>query len=212
VLFHRPILQRFNLWSSSSSSTLIYSPLVYARMGWTVANNQLYPRISIIAASFIIPHDFKSSLIHSSRVCLHLLLHLVLVTNTFQHADTHSSFHLRLRWLNHFKRPRLATSATHTTPIRSFSSLLDIQFSRINPHIHIFINISILSNLCMSSDLFGQVSLPYTITLCTQALYTCLLLSGKLLRRPKLEETPWTLPKHSSLLLLMPSQLQHQLK
>jgi len=133
-----------------------------------------------IAASFINPHDFKSSLIHSSHVFLPLSLHPVKVSNAFLQTDTHLHLLCKLEVTKpsqHLKRPCLTISATHTTPIHSCSSLLDILFLRLTPHIHLTIHLSTHS-ISVSFYLIGQVSLPYTIILCTQALCTLLSLIG----------------------------------
>jgi len=77
--------------------------------------------------------------------------------------------------------------------IRSFHYLLDIIFLRLIAHIHLTINLSAISNLCTSSDLIGQVSLPYTISLCAQALYTFPFTFRKAPQKFNTGATPWIL-------------------
>src|SRR3989442_12469919 len=50
------------------------------------------------------------------------------------------------------------------------SSLFLLSF-RVTPDIHLTILFSVLTSLCISTAFVGQVSLPYTSTLCTHALY-----------------------------------------
>ena len=56
-------------------------------------------------------------------------------TSKFLQMDTQSSSAFHSRCPNHLSRPRLTTSATPSTPNRSFNSLLDILFLRLIPHI-----------------------------------------------------------------------------
>src|SRR5206468_1522230 len=50
------------------------------------------------------------------------------------------------------------------------SLVLLLSFS-VTPDIHLTMLFSVLTSLCISSFFIGQVSLPYTSTLCTHALY-----------------------------------------
>src|SRR3989441_6694308 len=62
-------------------------------------------------------------------------------------------------------------SSTPTIPSPLLSSSLDLLSFRDTPDIHPTMLFSVLSSLCISSTFIGQVLLPYTSTLCTQALY-----------------------------------------
>src|SRR5207245_7725429 len=67
--------------------------------------------------------------------------------------------------------PRLTTVSTPTIHSPLLSSSLDLLSFRDTPDIHLTMLFSVLSSLCISSTFIGQVSLPYTSTLCTHALY-----------------------------------------
>src|SRR5437899_2458 len=69
-----------------------------------------------------------------------------------QHATTNNTIH---------------TLDTHPTP-ELFTFLLSF---RVTPDIHLTILFSVLTSLRISTAFIGQVSLPYTSTLCTHALY-----------------------------------------
>src|SRR5260221_5134355 len=69
------------------------------------------------------------------------------------------------------KPSQSTTSNTHSIPNRpNNSSFVFLSFS-VKRHIHLAIILSALSNVRISSTFIAQVSLPYTITLCTHALY-----------------------------------------
>jgi len=111
-----------------------------------------------------------SSSTHSIQVCLPLPLRLAPATDITLHFDTQSSALLRSTCPNHRSVLRTTRSATPTIPNRSNNSCeLFLSFSD-TPHIHLTIILSVLSNCCVSVTFNAQVSLPYTITLCTHAL------------------------------------------
>ena len=118
------------------------------------------------------PNDFKSCRTHSPHVFLSLPLHFAPTTSKSLQVDTQSLLPLRSTCPNHLNLPCLTTSVTASTFKRLFKSLLDILLLRLVPHIHLTIMCSVHSSRCISSAFTGQVSLPYTRTLCTQALYT----------------------------------------
>src|SRR2546426_4509395 len=66
--------------------------------------------------------------------------------------------------------PLLATSTTHSIPKRERKYSLLFLSDNFTPHILLTIHISLRSSLLASSSFKGQVSLPYTKKLCTQAL------------------------------------------
>src|SRR5207245_11207892 len=66
--------------------------------------------------------------------------------------------------------PPLPTSSTHSIPQRERKYSLLFLSDNFTPHILLTIHISLRSSLLASSSFMGQVSLPYTKTLCTQAL------------------------------------------
>src|SRR5580658_7364688 len=111
-----------------------------------------------------------SSSTHSIQVFLPLPLRLAPTTDISLHFDTPSSSLLRSTCPNHRSLLRTTRSATPTMPNRSNNSCdLFLSFSD-TPHIHLTIILSVLSNCCVSVTFNAQVSLPYTITLCTHAL------------------------------------------
>src|SRR5260221_6060286 len=93
---------------------------------------------------------------------------------TFYHhisaCSTQSSLFLRSMCPNHLNLPCRTTSNTHSTPNRPNNSSFVFLSFNVTPHIHLTIILSALSNLRISSTFIAQVSLPYTITLCTHAL------------------------------------------
>src|SRR3989442_1084193 len=92
-------------------------------------------------------------------------------TSKRRHSETQSSAPLRSTCPNHLSLPRLTTLSTLSIPNpRLRSSLFLLSFS-VTPDIHLTILFSVLTSLCISTAFVGQVSLPYTSTLCTHALY-----------------------------------------
>src|SRR5437867_3962880 len=92
-------------------------------------------------------------------------------TSKRRHSETQSSAPLRSTCPNHLSLPRLTTLSTLSIPKPFVRSLvLPLSFS-VTPDIHLTMLFSVLTSLCISSFFIGQVSLPYTSTLCTHALY-----------------------------------------
>src|SRR3989441_7823702 len=89
----------------------------------------------------------------------------------FLHLETQSSASLHSTCPKHLSLPRLTTLSTPTIPSPRLSSSLDLLSFRVTPDIHLTILFSVLTSLCISFTFIGQVSLPYTSTLCTHALY-----------------------------------------
>src|SRR5437867_6114465 len=90
-------------------------------------------------------------------------------TSKCLHLETQSSASLRSTCPNHLSMPRLTTLSTLSIPtpeLFTFSSVLQG-----TPDIHLTILFSVLTSLRISTAFIGQVSLPYTSTLCTHALY-----------------------------------------
>src|SRR6184192_4899492 len=112
-----------------------------------------------------------SSFTHSIHVFLGLPFLTPPTTSKFLHLKTQSSASLRSTCPNHLNLPRLTTLSTPTIPSPHLSSSLDLLSFRVTPDIHLTMLFSVLSGLCISSTFVGQVSLPYTSTLCTHALY-----------------------------------------
>src|SRR3989441_5878223 len=122
-------------------------------------------------SSFFNPHSFMSSFTHSIHVILGLPLLTPPTTSKFLHLETQSSASLRSTCPNHLSLPRLTTSSTHSMPSPHLSSSLGLLSFSVTPDIHLTILFSVLTSLCISFTFIGQVSLPYTSTLCTHALY-----------------------------------------
>src|SRR5437899_3317504 len=108
---------------------------------------------------------------HSIHVFLPLPFLAPPSTSKFLHLETQSSASLRSTCPNHLSLPRLTTLSTPTIPSPRLSSSLDLLSFRVTPDIHLTMLFSVLTSLCISSTFIGQVSLPYTSTLCTHALY-----------------------------------------
>src|SRR2546425_3447637 len=123
------------------------------------------------ASSFFNPHSFMSSFTHSIHVFLGLPFLTPPTTSKFLHLETQSSAPLRFTCPNHLSLPCLTTLSTPTIPSPRLSSSLDLLSFRVTPDIHLIMLFSVLTSLCISSTFNGQVSLPYTGTLCTHALY-----------------------------------------
>src|SRR5437899_4484236 len=87
------------------------------------------------------------------------------------HLETQSSAFLRSTCPYHLSRPRLTTLSTLSIPKPCLSSSHILLSFRVTPDIHLTILFSVLSSLCMSTTFIAHVSLPYTNTLCTHALY-----------------------------------------
>src|SRR5437870_878521 len=115
-------------------------------------------------------NSFVSSLTHSSNVLLGLPLQPFPSKLTFRQALTHSSPTIRSTCPNQRNLPLLTTSTTHAIPKRERKYSLLFLSDNFTPHILLTIHISFRSSLLASSSFTGQVSLPYTKTLCTQAL------------------------------------------
>ena len=75
------------------------------------------------------------------------------------------------RWVNHCR----LLSCKHSSKLFTFClvlrSVAEIIYSGLMLDIHLTILASFLSSLITSSSLTGQISLPYSITLCTHAEY-----------------------------------------
>src|SRR2546425_9269094 len=119
------------------------------------------------------PLSFMSFVTHSIHVFLLLLPFFFTppTTSNFMHLDTQSSASLRSTCQNHLSLPRLTTPSTPSIPSLSLSSSLGLLSFKVTPDIHLTMVFSVLTSLCISSFFIGQVSLPYTSTLCTHALY-----------------------------------------
>src|SRR5437899_559300 len=112
-----------------------------------------------------------SSFTHSIHVFLGLPFLTPPTTSKFLHLETQSPDSLPSTCPNHLSLPRLTTLSTPAIPIPRLSSSLDLLSCRITPDIHLTMLFSVLTSLCISSTFIGQVSLAYTSTLCTHALY-----------------------------------------
>src|SRR5260221_708835 len=117
-----------------------------------------------------IPPDEKDQMMLACHVFLPLPLPFSSSTTISLHAATQSSLFLRSMCPNHLNLPRRTTSNTHSIPNRPNNSSFVFLSFNVTPHIHLTIILSALSNLRISSTFIAQVSLPYTITLCTHAL------------------------------------------
>ena len=141
-------------------------------MGWTVPHYESSPLRSVLRP-FGLQTKWFQVLSNTFSPCL------------FEPASTLCTHHLKISagghsviaasTLNMSKPPQSSLShesVTASTFKRLFKSSLDILLLRLVPHIHLTIMRSVRSSRCISSAFTGQVSLPYTRTLCTQALYT----------------------------------------
>src|SRR5580693_184067 len=112
-----------------------------------------------------------SSITHSNQVFLGLPLPALPSTfKSSMHFLTHSSL-FRSTCPNHLSLPHLTASDTQSIPSLPLSSSFDRCFFIETPHICRAMLASALINFCVSSTLSAHVSLPYIITLRTQALY-----------------------------------------
>src|SRR3989442_11428262 len=93
-------------------------------------------------------------------------------TSNFLHLFTQSSAFLRFTCPYHLNRPRLTSLSTLSIPKPCLSSSHILLSFRVTPDIHLIIIFSVLRSLCISTTFIAQVSLPYTSTFCTHALYT----------------------------------------
>src|SRR3989441_12058657 len=125
--------------------------------------------------------------------------------SNFLHLETQSSASLRSTCPNHLNLPRLTTLSTHPIPSPRLSSSLDLLSFRVTPDIHLTMLFSVLTSLCISFTFIGQVSLPYTSTLCTHALYIfpfafneAPLIVNNLLRSLNFPQAHFTLPLDAS--------------
>src|SRR6266516_5883615 len=123
------------------------------------------------ASSFFRPNFFMSAATHSLHVFLPLPFFTPPITSKFLHLETQSLSTLRSRCPNHLNLPRLTTLSTPSIPNPCLSSSPVLLSFRVTPDIHLTILFSVLTSLCISSTFIGQVSLPYTSTLCIHALY-----------------------------------------
>src|SRR3989441_12732173 len=112
-----------------------------------------------------------SSFTHSIHVFLDLPFLTPPTTTKFLHLEIQSPASLRSTCPNHLSLPRLTTLSIPTIPSLLLSSSLDLLSFRVTPDIHLTMLFSVLTSICISSTFIGQVSLPYTSTLCTHALY-----------------------------------------
>src|SRR5207245_2550645 len=153
---------------------LAISVLAYSMLRWV----RRFPRIATLhlvrsCVSFAFkPKPFKSL----TRTCFHVFLGLPidLATSTTEplQPEIQSSAFLRSTCPNHLNLPLLITSNTLSTPNRlRISSIFTLLFN-CTPHIHLILQFCVLSNLFISSSFVAHVSLPYTKTDCTHALYT----------------------------------------
>src|SRR3989441_12137485 len=108
---------------------------------------------------------------HSIHVFLLLPFLTPPTTSKFLQLETQSSASLHSTCPNHLSLPCLTTLSTPTIPSPCLSSSLDLLYFRVTPDIHLTMLFSVLTSLCISSFFIGKVSLPYTSTLCTHALY-----------------------------------------
>src|SRR6267154_620986 len=113
---------------------------------------------------------FMSVATHSNHVFLPLPLPVTPSTSKFLHLETQSTAVIRTTCPYHLSLPRLTLSTLSIpNPCLSFSH--DLLSFMVTPDIHLTILFSVLCSLCISSTFIAQVSLPYTSTLCTHALY-----------------------------------------
>src|SRR3989442_1263920 len=91
-------------------------------------------------------------------------------TSKRRHSETQSSAPLRSTCPNHLSLPRLTTLSTLSIPKPFLRSLVLLLSFSVTPDIHLTMLFSVLTSLCISSFFIGQVSLPYTSTLCTHVL------------------------------------------
>src|SRR5207247_503086 len=108
---------------------------------------------------------------HSIHVFLPLPFLMPPTTSKFLHLLTQSSAFLRSTCPYHLSWPRLTTLSTLSIPEPCLSSSHVLMSFRVTPDIHLTILFSVLRSLCISTTFIAQVSLPYTSTLCTHALY-----------------------------------------
>src|SRR6266516_6303487 len=120
------------------------------------------------ASSFFSPNLFMSVVTPTIHVFLPLPFITPPTTSKFRHLETQSLSSLRSTCPNHRNLPRLTTLSTLSIPNPCLSSSLVLLSFRVTPDIHLTILFFVLTNLCISSTFIGQVSLPYTSTLCTQ--------------------------------------------
>src|SRR6184192_1491226 len=123
-------------------------------------------------ASFFFSLHFLMSLFTH---CIHVFLLPPFLTppptSKCLHLETQSSASLRSTCPNHLSLSRLTTLSPLSIPNPRLRSSLFLLSFRVTPDIHLTILFSILTSLCISTAFVGQVSLPYTSTLCTHALY-----------------------------------------
>src|SRR6267154_2948589 len=108
---------------------------------------------------------------HSNHVFLPLPLPMTPFTSKFLHLETQSTVVLRSTCPYHLSLPRLTTLSTLSIPNPCLSFLHVLLSLIVTPDIHLTILFSVLCSLCISSTFIAQVSLPYTGTHCTHALY-----------------------------------------
>src|SRR5580692_8019744 len=108
---------------------------------------------------------------HCRQVFLPLPFGLIPSTTNSLHDDTQSPLALCSTCPNQPSLPRLTTVSTSSTPRLSSNSRVVLLCFSETPHIHLTMNLSVLSNLRISSTFTAQVSLAYTNTRCTHDLY-----------------------------------------
>src|SRR2546425_83395 len=108
---------------------------------------------------------------HSIHVFLPLPFLMPPTTSNFLHLLTQSSAFLCSTCPYHLSLPRLTTLSTLSIPKPCLSSSHVLLSFMVIPDIHLTILFSVLRSLCISTTFIAQVSLPYTSTLCTHALY-----------------------------------------
>src|SRR2546426_3768639 len=139
-------------------------------MGWTDPTNALSPLCTIlchlrlkIQLLYVLFNTFKPCLSWPSSATFSF--HLNISAGTYPLLPYHTL---------HVSKPTQSTSPHHLhhtldTQTRVKYSLLFLS-DNFTPYILLTIHISFHSSLLASSSFTGQVSLPYTKTLCTQAL------------------------------------------
>ena len=143
----------------------------HACMGWKVSYERL-PSIFIFSYALVLTFlSFKWLLITAFHVFLgHSLGKLTLTLKVLHLLDQELSSILS-RWSHHCSLP----PCKHSLMLFNFSLILifseEILSSGLTLQVHLTIHTSFLSSLITFSSLTGQVSLPYSITLCTHAEY-----------------------------------------
>ena len=156
----------------------MWRPLIHASTGWMVPPYLPSPFFSVRCVRF-----FKIQLFHIFLDPLHpSLLTSTSSPNTrnlnfstfWQPVTLLLSLHVtkpplfsHISWKN---LPLLTTSEIHSIPNRCCNFSFDTQSLSFTPHIQRIIALSVLFILFISSIFAGQVSLPYSSTVCTHGL------------------------------------------